>query len=132
MLFQTLKHFAKGLKKLMDLIGFKTSEESVKKMMDEVDKDKSGEIDFEEFVAVMAKKSQFTFSKQRLKESLKLFEETKDSNEISVATLQYALQTYGNSKLTEEQIEDIIDVLDPEGTQKINFQHLVDVMIDED
>ena len=72
----------------MDLIGFKTTEETVKKMMDEVDEDKSGEIDFEEFVAVMAKKSQFTFSKLQLLESMKLFEDNKDSNEITVPTLQ--------------------------------------------
>ena len=41
-----------------------------------------------------------------------------------------ALQTYGNSVLTEEQVSEIIDTLDPEGTGKINYKKFIDAMVD--
>lgn len=58
----------------MTTLGIKASPEEIDLMVREVDEDGSGEIDFDEFVAVMSKKVDVPYSSDQVKQAFKTFE----------------------------------------------------------
>jgi len=92
------------LKGYQEATGIPISEEEVDKMFEEIDLDKNGTIDYTEFVmATMSDKHTMTNDKLQL--AFKLFD--KDGNgSIEADEIKAVL---GDSKMTSEQIDDIIN-----------------------
>lgn len=93
----------------MDTLGIDTSPEEIDLMIHEIDQDSNGEIDFDEFVAVMSRKVNATYTSDQVKNAFKAFEGiTTTPGFIKADRLLLALTTYGADKISPEQAQELI------------------------
>ena len=96
-------------------------------MIEEVDTDGNGTIDFPEFLSMMARKMQDTDTEEEIREAFKVFD--KDGNGfISAAELRHVMTTLGE-KLSEDEVEEMIREADVDGDGQINYDEFVKLMI---
>ncbi|KAL0696123.1 hypothetical protein Bca4012_063303 [Brassica carinata] len=96
-------------------------------VINEVDADGNGTIDFPEFLNLMAKKMKDTDSEEELKEAFSVF--NKDQNGvISAAELRHVMTNLGE-KLTDEEVEEMIREADVNGDGQINYEEFVKIMM---
>jgi calmodulin len=91
--------------------------------------DGNGDIDFEEFVAVMSRKVNSTYTSDQVKASFKLFEVTGHPGMIKVENLVKALVTYGSEKLTEAQAKELVSQLETDANGWVNYVDYVNIMM---
>lgn len=72
---------------LMETLGINASQQEIDLMIGEIDKDGDGEIQFEEFVAVMSRKVQATYTAKEVKNAFKVFEGSSSPGMCSVVLL---------------------------------------------
>lgn len=117
----------KELGTVMRSLGQNLSEEELKTMIEEVDTDKSGTIDFQEFLGLMAWKMKETDIEEELIEAFKVFD--RDGNGlISAHELRFVMSTSGE-QLTEEDIEEMIREADENGDGYIDYEEFVKMMM---
>jgi calmodulin len=80
-----------------------------------------GEIQFEEFVAVMSRKVQATYTADEVKSAFKVFEGTAPPGFIKVEALERALTVYGADRLTNIQVADLINQIDTDQNGLFNY-----------
>ncbi|KAG2895881.1 hypothetical protein PI126_g16992 [Phytophthora idaei] len=97
------------LGELMDTLGIDTSPEEIDLMINEIDQDKNGEIDFEEFVAVMSRKVNATYTSEQVKTAFKAFED----------------------RISPDQAQELISQLEPDQHGNINYVEYVNMMMSE-
>ncbi|KAJ8603847.1 hypothetical protein CTAYLR_000292 [Chrysophaeum taylorii] len=118
------------LGELMDTLGIDASPEEIDLMIHEIDQDSNGEIDFDEFVAVMSRKVSATYTADQVKNAFKVFEGAAPPGFIKVDVLIRALTNDGTDKLTEDQAHDLISQLEPDRNGMINYVDYVNMMMD--
>ena len=91
--------------------------------------DGNGDIDFEEFVAVMSRKVNATYSSVEVKTAFKVFEGSNPPGFVKADALVKALCTYGTEKLTEEQAHDLVSQLEADPSGLINYVEYVNMMM---
>ena len=80
----------------------------------------NGNIDFPEFLAMMAKKMKESDSDEEIREAFKVFD--KDGNGfISAAELRHVMTNLGE-KLTDEEVDEMIREADIDGDGQINYE----------
>lgn len=93
------------VKQLMDLLGMKIKPEELDQLIREIDSDGSGEVDFEEFLQVMARPQDLPYTRADVMRSFKMFVDPKDpEGMITPEVLEKALLKYNNGKLPEDEI----------------------------
>lgn len=103
------------------------SESELLDMINEVDADNNGSIDFPEFLAMMARKMKDTDSEEEIKEAFKVFD--RDNNGyISAAELRHVMTSIGE-KLTDDEVDEMIREADGDGDGRINYQEFVQLML---
>ena len=117
------------LGELMDTLGIDATPEEIDLMISEIDSDSNGEIDFEEFVAVMSRKVNATYTADQVKNAFKIFESGAPGGHISAEALSRALCTYGTEKLTKEQAAELVSQLEPDARGLINYEEYVNMMM---
>lgn len=115
----------------MDTLGIDATPEEIDLMINEIDQDSNGEIDFEEFVAVMSRKVNATYTSDQVKNAFKIFESGASGGYIKVDTLIKSLTTYGTEKLSEDQAQELVSQLEPDVNGLINYSEYVDMMMHE-
>jgi len=86
--------------------GQNPTEAELQDMIKQVDTDNSGEIDFAEFLTMMAKQMKNEDTEEEIKEAFKVFD--RDGNGvINASELRFVLTTLGE-KLTNEEVEDML------------------------
>jgi len=96
----------KELGTVMRSLGQNPTEAELQDMINEVDADGNGTIDFPEFLTMMARKMKDTDSEEEIKEAFKVFD--KDGNGyISAAELRHVMTNLGE-KLTDEEVDEMI------------------------
>merc|ERR1711924_557064 len=96
-------------------------------MINEVDADGNGTIDFPEFCTLMARKMKDTDTEEELIEAFRVFD--KDGNGfISAAELRHIMTNLGE-KLTDEEGDEMIREADIDGDGQINYEEFVKVMM---
>ena len=113
-------------------------------LMEEIDSDNSGKVEFKEFVRVMAKKAESAKIAEKQKEfedafrvniwldmfhipsscARQLFDRD-GSGQISPAELRYVLTGAGSMRLTEEEVAELVAAVDADQDGLINFRELV-------
>jgi len=91
--------------------------------------DGNGNIDFEEFVAVMSRKVNATYTSDQVKTAFRVFELGGNPGHIKVDALVKALCTYGTEKLTEAQAKDLVSQLETDSFGNINYVDYVNMMM---
>jgi calmodulin len=114
-------------------------------MINEVDADGNGTIDFIEFLTMMARKMRDTDSEEEIKEAFKVFD--KDGNGyISAAELRHVMTNLGEfwsmhfeirrsdtfnilgEKLTDNEVDEMIREADVDGDGQINYDGEYDIL----
>lgn len=91
--------------------------------------DGNGEIDFEEFVAIMSRKVNASYTSDQVKGAFKVFEVPHNPGHIKADALIKALITYGTDKLTESQAQDLVSQLEVDSNGLINYSEYVQMMM---
>ena len=91
--------------------------------------DGNGDIDFEEFVTVMSRKVNATYTSDQVKTAFKVFELPTQPGHIKADALVKALCTYGTEKLSEDQAHELIGQLEVDPTGVIDYIEYVNMMM---
>ena len=103
------------------------TEAELQDMINEVDADGNGTLDFDEFCNLMAKQMKESNQEEELRERFKLFD--KDGNGlISRDELKIVMQQLGE-KLSEEDIDEMIMDADKNGDGQIDYEEFVKYMM---
>eukprot|EP00980_Cylindrotheca_fusiformis_P019151 scaffold6486_cov96-Cylindrotheca_fusiformis.AAC.15 len=117
----------KELGTVMRSLGQNPTEAELQDMIQEIDADGSGTIDFPEFLTMMARKMKDTDSEEEILEAFKVFD--KDGNGfISAAELRHIMTNLGE-KLTDEEVDEMIREADIDGDGQINYEEFVKMMM---
>jgi len=131
---------------VMRSLGQNPTEAELQDMINEVDADGNGTIDFPEFLTMMARKMKDTDSEEEIKEAFKVFD--KDGNGyISAAELRHVMTNLGGysilvfcgssltgatqsigEKLTDNEVDEMIREADVDGDGQINYEEFVKVI----
>ncbi|CAD5125907.1 unnamed protein product [Dimorphilus gyrociliatus] len=111
---------------VMRSLGQIPSETQLEKMINEIDSDGNGIIDFPEFLMMMAKKVKDTPSEEEMRAAFKVFD--RDGNGlISASELRYVMANLGE-KMTDEEVDEMIRETDLDGDGFVNYQEFVAMM----
>ncbi len=91
--------------------------------------DGNGNIDFEEFVAVMSRKVEASYTSDQVKNAFKVFEMPGHPGMVKAENLVKALCTYGTEKLTELQAKDLVSQLDSDAAGYVNYLDYIGMMM---
>ena len=117
----------KELGTVMRSLGQNPTEAELQDMINEVDADGNGTIDFPEFLTMMARKMKDTDSEEEIKEAFRVFD--KDGNGfISAAELRHVMTNLGE-KLTDEEVDEMIREADIDGDGQVNYEEFVKMMM---
>uniref|UniRef100_A0A0R3RQ03 Calmodulin n=1 Tax=Elaeophora elaphi TaxID=1147741 RepID=A0A0R3RQ03_9BILA len=116
----------KELGTVMRSLGQNPTEAELQDMINEVDADGNGTIDFPEFLTMMARKMKDTDSVDYLYNTYNLFTSLqvfdKDGNGfISAAELRHVMTNLGE-KLTDEEVDEMIREADIDGDGQVNYE----------
>merc|ERR1711893_267755 len=107
----------KELGTVMRSLGQNPSEDELQDMVNEVDIDGNGEIDFEEFLQMMAKKMKETDSEEEIIEAFRVFDKDGDGF-LTGKELKQVMLNLGE-KMTDEEIEEMIKEADDDQDGKV-------------
>jgi calmodulin len=118
---------AKELAAVMRSLNQDPTDQELNDMIQEVDFDGNGKIDFEEFVALMNRRNKETDIEEEVINAFRIFD--KDNlGMISSTELRHIMTTLGD-KLTEEEVEEMIREADIDGDGYINYEEFVRMMM---
>ncbi|KAK3088055.1 hypothetical protein FSP39_014076 [Pinctada imbricata] len=104
----------------MRSMGQNPTEMELKKIIEEVDKDGDGEIDFPEFMAMMGKKYRKIVSEEEeIKQAFRVFDQDGDGK-ITFKELKAVLTSIGE-KMTEEEFRNLMREADLNGDGEISY-----------
>ncbi|XP_030244144.1 caltractin [Drosophila navojoa] len=116
----------KELRVAIRALGFEPNKEEIKNMMDEIDKDKTGRIAFNDFLHLMRLKMA---AKDAVQDSLKAFSFFDDdrTGQISFANLKRVATELGEN-LTDEELQEMIDEADLNGDGEVSREEYLNVV----
>lgn len=107
---------------VMRSLGQNPTENELQDMINEVDVDGNGTIDFNEYLTMMAQKMKDTDSAEDIREAFRVFD--KDGNGyISAPELRFAMTKLG--EMTDEEVEELIKETDIDGDGQVSFEEFV-------
>ena len=110
----------KELEHILRSLNEDPDEEEIQQLLDEVDVDGNGEIDFEEFVALMGKRQKQIDLEAEIVNAFKVFD--KDENDlISITDLRHILSNL-NEFMSEDEIDDMLFEADSDYDGFINYK----------
>ena len=116
----------KELGTVMRSLGQNPTETELQEMINEVDADGNGTIDFPEFLVMMERKMKDTDSEEEIKEAFRVFD--KDGNGfISAAELKHVMTNLGEI-LSDAEIDTMIAEADLDVDGQVNYEEFVKMM----
>ena len=97
----------KELGTVMRALGQNPTGRELTDMINEMDADGNGVLDFAEFLTLMARKMKKTDSYEEIKEAFKVFDTNGDGT-ISAAELRHIMTNHGEMKMGDEECEDMM------------------------
>lgn len=116
----------KELKVAMRALGFEPRKEEMKKMIAEVDKEGTGKISFNDFLAVMTQKMAEKDTKEEILKAFRLFDDD-ETGKISFKNLKRVANELGEN-LTDEELQEMIDEADRDGDGEVNEEEFLRIM----
>jgi len=108
---------------VMRSLGQNPTEAELQDMINEVDADGSGTIDFPEFLVMMARKMRDTDSEEELREAFRVFD--KDGNGFISASELRRIMTNLGEKLSDAEVDEMIREADSTGDGQIDYDEFV-------
>ncbi|XP_064622998.1 calmodulin-alpha-like [Lineus longissimus] len=107
-------------------LGQAPTDDELETMINEVDTDGNGIIEFSEFLAMMAKKMLGGESALDIREAFKVFDRD-GHGYITVAELKRVMTTLGE-KMTEEEVNEMISEADVDGDGKVDYEEFAEMI----
>merc|ERR1711981_191886 len=114
------------LKAAMRALGFEVKNEELKKMVEDVDNDGNGTIEFAEFLEMMTGKMGEKDSREDIEKVFKLFVDD-NTNKISFRNLARVAEELGEN-IDDEELQDMINQADRDGDGEINLDEFYRIM----
>ncbi|XP_023575556.1 calmodulin-like protein 3 [Octodon degus] len=112
---------------VMRSLGQNPTEAELQGMVNEIDRDGNGTVDFPEFLGMMARKMKDTDSEEEIREAFRVFD--KDGNGyVSVAELRHVMTRLGE-KLSDVEVEEMIQTADLDGDGQVNYEEFVHMLV---
>ncbi|EPS40158.1 hypothetical protein H072_6025 [Dactylellina haptotyla CBS 200.50] len=112
---------------VMRSLGQKPTKDELQDIINEVDKDNNGTIDFQEFLTLMAPREGGTRDPEsELRDAFNVFDKDKTGT-IDAAELRLVMKALGEN-LTDDQIEEMIREADKDGNGTIDFDEFKAIM----
>jgi calmodulin len=121
------------LGQLCTKLGLQFTQSQLDDMVAEIDQDRNGEIDFDEFVAVLSKQAKPAANTADLKKAFEVFADPSERNVVLVADLERAILehargTNASTIRTPARVRQLMDVLDPGRTGRVEYADFVNIM----
>ncbi|XP_028006118.2 centrin-4 [Eptesicus fuscus] len=116
----------KELKIAMRALGFEPKKEEVKKLIAEIDKERTGTISFEDFFAIMSVKMSEKDEKEELLKAFKLFDDDATGT-ITLNNIKRVAKELGET-LTDDELQEMLDEADHDGDGEINEDEFLRMM----
>jgi len=117
---------AAELGSIMRSLGQQPSDTELEDMINEMDTDSNGTIDFQEFQAMMTRNSKPTDTQEELKQAFKVFDRD-NSGTISADELRQVLKSLGDD-FTDKEIDEMMKQADLDGNGSIDYDEFVRLM----
>ena len=111
---------------VMKNLGQSPSEAELRDMVNEVDENSDGTIDFQEFLNMLASKLKDGDQKEELLEAFKVFD-TNNDGFISPEELRHVMANLGEN-LKDDEIDEMIKEADKNGDGKVDYDEFVTMM----
>ena len=119
----------KNLGTLMRSLGQNPTDAELADMINEVDADGNGTVDFPEFLTMMSRKMKDTDSEEEILEAFKVFDKD-GSGFIATSDLHHMMSSLGE-KLADEEINEMIQDADADGQGHIDYEQFVRMMMND-
>ncbi|EDW76597.2 uncharacterized protein Dwil_GK19020 [Drosophila willistoni] len=116
----------KELRVAIRALGFEPKKEEIRRMMEEIDKDKTGRIAFNDFLYLMRLKMAEKDTKQDIMKAFSFFDDDR-TGRISFDNLKRVAQELGEN-LTDEELQEMIDEADLDGDGEVGRDEFLAVM----
>ncbi|XP_023172479.1 caltractin [Drosophila hydei] len=116
----------KELRVAIRALGFEPNKEEIKNMMDEIDKDKTGKIAFNDFLHLMRLKMSAKDAMQDLLKAFSFFDDDR-TGFISFNNLKRVATELGE-KLTDEELQEMIDEADLSGSGEVSREEYLNMV----
>ncbi|XP_031628406.1 calmodulin-A-like isoform X4 [Contarinia nasturtii] len=111
---------------VMRSLGQRPSENELRNMVNEVDINGNGTIEFNEFLLMMSKKMKVAEGEDELKEAFRVFDKNNDGL-ISSTELRHVMTNLGE-RLSDEEVDDMIKEADSDGDGMVNYEEFVMIL----
>ncbi|GLV40786.1 Calmodulin [Carabus blaptoides fortunei] len=111
---------------VMRSLGQRPTETELRDMVNEVDQDGNGTIEFNEFLQMMSKKMKGADGEDELREAFRVFDKNNDGL-ISSNELRHVMTSLGE-RLSEEEVDDMIKEADLDGDGMVNYEEFVTIL----
>jgi len=106
---------------VMNRLGLHPSREQVIDIINAIDLDHNGQVEFSEFAAVMARRLLEQEGQAEIAMALQLFEPL-EGTQVEVPHLQELLTSTGCNPLSEQEFAQLMKVADPQGTGTLDYE----------
>ncbi|XP_047988740.1 troponin C, isoallergen Bla g 6.0101-like [Leguminivora glycinivorella] len=133
--FEAFDHEKKGcigtvmVGTIFGMLGLGVTDETLKEIIEEVDEDGSGELEFEEFVTLASRfmvEEDAEAMQQELKEAFRLYDK-EGNGYITTAVLREILREL-DDKISAEELDMMIEEIDSDGSGTVDFDEFMEVM----
>ncbi|CEO97542.1 EF-hand domain-containing protein [Plasmodiophora brassicae] len=121
------------LEKLLTTLGMRVTSDELDMMIREIDENSDGEIQFEEFVAVMSRKVNCQQKPDDVRRAFKVFQEGNEDGYVRVDTIEAALASYGNEVCTPEKAHQLVQRMREEADSRglFNYNAFVKMVLED-
>ncbi|KAL2827217.1 hypothetical protein BDW59DRAFT_58662 [Aspergillus cavernicola] len=117
---------ASELGEVMRSLGQNPTDTELQDIIDELDVDRTGTIDFDEFLIMMSRKVKDSDPDAELREAFAVFDQD-NSGTISVDELRRVLQSIGEGA-TDADVDEMLKMADTNGDGSIDYEEFVKLM----
>jgi len=117
----------KELQEVMKSLNLNPTETEIEDMINEVDSDRNGTIDFEEFCKMMTNPTKEVDFEAEMKSAFGVFDHD-GSGTISLDELRKVMQSFGEI-LTDEELDTMIKEVDTDGDGQIDYKEFMQFML---
>lgn len=117
---------------ILSMLGHELTEDLLQEIIEEVDADGSGELEFEEFVTLAARflvEEDSEAMQQELREAFRLYDK-EGNGYITTSVLREILKEL-DDKITDEELDMMIEEIDSDGSGTVDFDEFMEVMTGE-
>ncbi|XP_035910149.1 troponin C, isoallergen Bla g 6.0101-like isoform X1 [Anopheles stephensi] len=115
---------------ILELLGHKLSEEELEEVIEEYDEDESGQLEFDEFVALASNyvepEEDYDALRKELREVFMMYD--KDAKGYLPVEEFKAILRELDGAVPEEELDDIVDEIDADGSGTVDFEEFMEVM----